>query len=338
MRKILREAEVPASELRLLAGLQRLLEHETFETRKLRVLQGISRGSWTRPSDEISRLAALLDWNTSRRNPFFLPLAALTLTGTQVALAIERWRDRVGERAGEWMAAIGEAEALNALAVFAFEHEDYCYPELLPAGARFDAKALGHPLLAADRCVVNDVALDRQNQLLVVTGSNMSGKSTLLRSVGVNTILALAGAPVHARALKLSPLTVGPSLRVQDSLRHGVSRFYAEISRLAEIKDQTGRSVLFLLDEILQGTNSEDRRQGAVAVVRDLLECGGIGLVTTHDLVLASELEEKIPEAANVSFGDSFADGRIVFDYKLRSGPVEKGNALELIRSLGFEV
>jgi DNA mismatch repair ATPase MutS len=177
-------------------------------------------------------------------------------------------------------------------------------------------------------------------RVLIVSGSNMSGKSTLLRTVGINAVLAQAGAPVCARRLKVSRLALGASIRTMDSLQDGTSRFYAEIKRLHQIMELTGGPlpVLFLLDELLHGTNSHDRRIGAEAIVRGLVERGAIGLVTTHDLALAHVAEALAPRAENVHFEDQFEDGRMTFDYRLHPGVVEKSNALELMRSVGLEV
>ena len=177
-------------------------------------------------------------------------------------------------------------------------------------------------------------------RLLIVSGSNMSGKSTLLRTLGINAVLAQAGAPVRARRLRMSPLAVGASIRITDSLQTGVSRFYAEILRLRQILDLTGASmpVLFLIDEFLHGTNSHDRRIGAEALVRGLVDRGAIGLITTHDLALADIAEGLGARAANVHFEDRIEDGQIHFDYALRPGVVRKSNAIELMRSVGLEI
>ena len=190
------------------------------------------------------------------------------------------------------------------------------------------------------QCVRNDITLNQSPQALIVSGSNMSGKSTLLRTVGVNTVLALAGAPVRARHLRLSPLTLGASLRIQDSLHAGTSRFYAEVIRVRQLMDDAAGPVplLFLLDEIFHGTNSHDRQIGAAAVVRSLLERGAIGLVTTHDLALAQIADSLSPRVANVCFEDQFEDGELRFDYRMRTGVVKKSNALALMRSVGLEV
>ncbi|MGH9583946.1 MAG: MutS-related protein, partial [Bryobacteraceae bacterium] len=197
-----------------------------------------------------------------------------------------------------------------------------------------------HPLMTPQACVPNDVSLANGIRLLIVSGSNMSGKSTLLRAIGLNAVLAWAGAPVAARQMRLSPLQPAASIRIFDSLHDNRSRFFAEITRLRQIVDLTHleRPVLFLLDELLSGTNSHDRRIGAAGVVRGLIEAGAMGLVTTHDLALADIASKLGSRAANVHFEDRFTEGRIEFDYRLRPGVVTRSNALELMRAIGLHV
>jgi len=233
---------------------------------------------------------------------------------------------------------------LAALGTYAFEHPQDPFPILVEGGPLFDATALGHPLMLENVCVRNDVLLARGDpaapQILVISGSNMSGKSTLLRSVGANVVLALSGAPVRATRLRLSPLAIGATLRVEDSLQEGHSRFYAEILRIRDIVEAArGRvPLLFLLDEILHGTNSYDRRIGAEAIVRALAGAGAIGLVTTHDLAL-TELPDRLGGlAVNMHFEDRLENGRMMFDYRMRPGVVEHSNALALMRTIGLEV
>jgi DNA mismatch repair ATPase MutS len=233
---------------------------------------------------------------------------------------------------------LGQLEALVALSAYAYEHPEDPFPALTSAGSRYVGAQLGHPLLPRERCVRNDVDLGAPSRLLVVSGSNMSGKSTLLRTVGINAVLAQAGAPVCAASLQLSPLVVGASIAVHDSLQDGASRFYAEVKRLRAIAQaaREGRPVLFLVDEILHGTNPADRRIGAQAVVDGFLEHGAVGLITTHDLAL-TELTERLGGAArNVHFEDQLEAGRMVFDYRLRDGVVRKSNALALMRAVGL--
>jgi DNA mismatch repair ATPase MutS len=273
-------------------------------------------------------------------NHAFTLLGNLMLWSTQFTFAIEAWRRDCGAALGRWLDAIGEFEALCSLAGYAYENPDDPFPEIVEDATCLEGEDLRHPLLPRDRCVPNTVRLGKDLQLLVVSGSNMSGKSTLLRTVGVNVVLALAGAPVRATRLRLSPLAVGATLRVQDSLQSGTSQFYAEILRLRSIMELTRGSVavLFLLDEILHGTNSHDRAIGAEAVVRGLVERGAIGLVTTHDLALAKVADALDPRAANVHFQDHLEDGKMAFDYKLHAGVVRKSNALELMRAVGLKV
>lgn len=283
----------------------------------------------------LRRLIALLD---SRGNQLVMLVLPLLLWTTQVAAAIARWRQECGPSIADWIAAAGEYEALASLAGHAFEHPEDAWPEF-STGAGFEAEGLGHPLLAGGG-VRNDVRLGGEQRLLVVSGSNMSGKSTLLRSVGTAVVMAHAGAPVRAARLRLEPLALGASIATHDSLQEGSSRFYAEITRLRQVLDLTSgdRTVLFLLDELLSGTNSHDRRIGAEALVRSLVDRGAIGLLTTHDLALARIAEALAPRAANVHFQDELRDGRMHFDFVMRPGVVERSNALALMRAVGLEV
>jgi DNA mismatch repair ATPase MutS len=283
----------------------------------------------------LGRWVGRLDW---ARNALFAPIAYLLLWRPHVALGIERWRRRHGAAVRRWLEALGEMEALGCLAGYAREHPADPFPALV-VGPAFDAEGLGHPLMSAARCVRNDVRLDAGRRVLVVSGSNMSGKSTLLRSVGLAAVIALAGGPVRARRLSLSPLSVGATLRIRDSLRDGRSRFYAEVLRLRAIQEASRgpRPVLFLLDELLHGTNSRDRRIGGEALVRRLVESGAVGLLTTHDLALA-DLAETIPAVEVAHFEDEVRNGRPVFDFRLRPGVVDRSNAIELMRAAGLDV
>ena len=282
--------------------------------------------------EKLRRLVALLD---ARRNQFFAPIAAAVLWSEQIAFAIERWRREWGREIVVWIDAVGELEALLSLASFAFEHPSFAVPQIAEGGAVFDAAAAAHPLLAEDKRVANDVRLGGELRLLIVSGSNMSGKSTMLRTIGINTVLALAGAPVCARALRVAPMAIGASIRIHDSLAEGASRFYAEILRIRQILEMEP-PLLFLLDELLHGTNSHDRRIGAEAIVRGLVGRGAIGLATTHDLALAQVAEALAPRAANVHFEDHLDGDAMAFDYTMRPGVVTKSNALALMKAVGI--
>jgi DNA mismatch repair ATPase MutS len=245
---------------------------------------------------------------------------------------------------GSWLDVTGEIEALLSLATYSYEHPDDPFPEFVDAqantAASFVGEDLGHPLIPASRCVRNSVRICGKTRVLLVSGSNMSGKSTLLRAVGINTVLAMAGAPVRARRLQLTPLQVGASIRVNDSLHEGNSRFYAEIQRLRQIYELAGHqpALLFLLDELLQGTNSHDRRMGAEGIVRAFVELGAIGLISTHDLALTDIGGLAEGTLKNVHFQDEIENGRMKFDFTLRDGVVTKSNGLELMRSIGLKV
>jgi DNA mismatch repair ATPase MutS len=239
-----------------------------------------------------------------------------------------------------WLTAVGDIEALSSMAGYRYEHPDDVFPDLADGPPLFAGEALGHPLLPESVVIRNDLDLTPPLRVLVVSGSNMSGKSTLLRTVGINAVLAQAGAPVRARRLRLTPLAVCASIRIQDSLQSGVSRFYAEITRLGQIMRRADDQppVLFLIDELLHGTNSHDRRIGSEAIVRGLVERGAIGLVTTHDLALAQVADALGAGGANVHFEDVLEDGRMRFDYRMRPGVVEHSNALALMRAVGLRV
>jgi hypothetical protein len=341
---VLHAIETPDHDLLLLADLLARLEREPFTTPRLMALRQALMTDGVLPSRRIASLRSLVAWADSAHNLMFAPVAYVLLVRPQVALAISRWHREYGPVVADWLRVVGEVEALSALATFACEHPGDPFPELVAAGPVFEADGLGHPLLPGASSVRNDVRLGGAQRegpgMFVISGSNMSGKSTLLRSVGVNVVLALAGAPVRAVRLRLSPLVLGATLRVEDSLHEGHSRFYAEILRIRAIVEAARGPVplLFLLDEILHGTNSYDRRIGAEGIVRALLKLGAIGLVSTHDLAL-TELPAMLGNVAvNMHFEDRLEDGRMVFDYRMRPGVVEHSNALALMRAIGLDV
>jgi hypothetical protein len=340
VQKIARAVELPGQDLALLAAMLARFEAERFTAPLLVRLRTALDTNGVPPSRRIKQLHRLINLLDARRNQLFAAIAPLLLWATQLTLAVESWRSVSGPAIGRWLEALGDFEALCCLSGYAYEHAGDPFPEIVEDGPLFDGEGLGHPLLPLQRCVRNDVSLGAQIQALVVSGSNMSGKSTLLRTVGTNAVLGMAGAPVRARRLKLSPLVVGTSMRIQDSLQEGTSRFYAEIQRLRRLVDLARGPVplLFLLDEILHGTNSHDRRIGAEAIVRGLLAREAIGLVTTHDLTLTQIADNLAPRAMNVHFEDHLEDGKMSFDYRMRPGVVEKSNALALMRSVGLEV
>jgi len=341
--KVAAAVAAPSHDLALLAKLLLRLESASFQAQLLQQLRArlfkpegapVASGEIAR----LGRLVARLDW---QRNPIFVPVALVLQWGAQVAMAIEQWRRVSGRRIREWIDTVGELEALCSLAAYSCEHPADVFPQLADTpGGCFEAQGLAHPLLPEAQAIRNDVQLGGEIRLWIVSGSNMSGKSTLLRTIGINTVLAWAGAPVRAARLKISPLSLGASIRTTDSLQDGRSRFYAEITRLREIVSLTGgdRPVLFLLDELLSGTNSHDRRIGAAGIVQALIDRGALGLITTHDLALAHIAEAVPSRALNVHFADTLQNGELHFDYRLQPGVVERSNALDLMRSVGLDV
>lgn len=340
VRRGIRSASGATRDLALLAGLLGRLELEPMRCDRLAAIRAALESEGLPPSRRIAQLRRLVDLLDARQNQFFAPIGALLLWGTHFGLAVENWRAHHGPALARWIDAAAEVEALASLASHAYEHPDDPFPQIVEGEALFEARALGHPLLPAAECVRNDVALSGERRAYMVSGSNMSGKSTLLRSVGVSVVMALAGAPVRAASLRVSPLAVGASIHVIDSLQEGTSHFYAEIKRIRQVMDLCDGPLptLFLLDEVLHGTNSHDRRIGAEAVLRGLLSRGAIGLITTHDLALARLADALSPQVENVHFQDRLEDGRMRFDYRLWPGVVTRSNALELMRAVGLEV
>jgi DNA mismatch repair ATPase MutS len=252
---------------------------------------------------------------------------------------LDKWRQRHRAEVRRWFDCLAEFEAIGCLATLAHDRPSFSYPAFTQQGPRFAAQQLAHPLL--DRAVPNDLELSGPGHALLITGSNMSGKSTLLRAIGTNAVLALAGAPVCAERLEISPLQVLTSIQVHDSLEKGISHFYAEARRIKALLDgaaQAEGKAMFLLDEILLGTNTRERQVASREVLKLLLSTGAIGAVSTHDLALATLTEDSAFRVRNVHFRDSWANGRMHFDYRLRPGLLETGNALRVLREAGVPI
>ena len=327
-------------ELDLLASLLREIEDAQFRSARLTELQQNLRCDGVCPSASIRALNKRVTWLDAHENWFIKVLDLFIFWTPQWVMAVERWRARSGPHVRQWIAVAGEVEALTSLGSFAYENPQCVFPDFVEEGPYFHAEGLAHPLLPRARAVANDLQLDGKLQLIVISGPNMAGKSTFIRSVGINVVLAQAGAPVCASRLTLSSLEVAASICVLDSLQGGLSRFYAEITRLKAIDDLLSGDahVLFLLDELLSGTNSHDRRIGTESFVSNLISHGAIGLVTTHDLALAEIANRLDGRAANFHFADRLENGELRFDYKLTPGVVQTANALKLMRSIGLNV
>ena len=284
----------------------------------------------------LKKLVSSLAIVEQRSKEYFLVLSLLLAAGTQAAISIADWKRKNAGAMKEWLAAWAEFEALNAVATYAFEHPEDAWPELLPPDhvPTFEGVAVGHPLLPGS--ITNDVSLGRETRFFLISGSNMSGKSTLLRSIGTNAVLAYAGAPARAKSLRLTPLRLGASLALTDSLAEGRSKFRAEVERLSAIvAGSEMQGSLFLVDEIFSGTNSADRRTAAGAVLNRLLANGAIGALSTHDLALA-ELVTDSNGGINVHMASPDPDDPLAFDYKLKPGVNTTSNALAIVRMLGL--
>lgn len=324
------------SETRLLREGLELLETGHFQAPKLQQLTARARGG----ASAVSKLERMFDGLGQRNNDFLLYPSRLLMVGTQLAMAIEQWRLKYGPALRQWMEAWAEFEALNALGGYAYEHPENSFPLFASGPAVFEATALAHPLLARQGCVSNEVALNPDSRFYIVSGSNMSGKSTLLRTIGQNAVLAFAGAPVRAEALRMSTLTLCASINVADSLLNGKSKFLAEVDRLKLAIDtaQGATPLLFLVDEIFSGTNSVDRRAAAEAVIRTLVERGAIGALSTHDLALTQIAADPALHGSNVHMGSRGGGDPMEFDYRLKPGVTREANALAIARMAGVPV
>ncbi len=341
-RPVLEVVEKQAADLSRLGGMLRVIEKNDFQAKSLAEAKARLARSGEVPSKAIGRLWVYADLLSSRKNPIFGMIAPLLSWELHLCVLVEQWREKHGSRLPVWFGVLGEFDALISAAAYSFENPDHVFAEVQPGEIPFfRADAVGHPLISSSRCVRNDIRLGGgDSRLVVISGSNMSGKSTYLRTVGITAVMAQAGLPVRGRQVSLTPLQVGASMRVSDSLSAGRSRFQAEIERvrlLVKLCDGN-LPVLFLLDEVFSGTNSHDRLEGARGVVGGLLRKAAIGMVTTHDLALTRIADDLGAEAENVHFSDRWENQELHFDYRMRQGITRHSNALALMRAVGLEV
>ena len=327
-------------ELLVVVSLMELFErHPAEEGGELERFVGGLRSESRTASEVIRNLTRRIDLADAMHNQLFAPVGFVLFWSLHSALSLEAWRKRHGRAVRGWLEVLGELEALSSLACHSFENPDHVFPIVSEEGKNLIIEGVGHPLLDPTLAIRNDIALGAGHDLIMISGSNMSGKSTMLRTVGTNLVLAQAGGSVRARRMETSVFQIGGTLSIHDSLQLGASRFYAEILRIGALVKVTegGGNLLFLLDEILHGTNSHDRRIGATALLKALVERGALGLVSTHDLALTEEIG-LLPTARNVHFSDHLEGDRLIFDYRLAEGVVSRSNAIELMRSVGLPV
>jgi hypothetical protein len=339
--KVIEAVDCNAEGLLLFSEILARLEREPFAAPRLRSFVAELKQGAT-GSRALRQFARVVYWIDASDGVLAKMAELPFLYSVQVAMAAEAWRRRCGAKLRRWAEIAGEIEALLSLSAYAYEHPDDPFPKFVSTQngvGLFEGETLGHPLIAQAVCVRNSVSLDTETRVLLVSGSNMSGKSTLLRTVGINTVLAMAGAPIRGKLLRLTPLKIGTRIRSTDSLQEGRSSFFTEILQIRKVFEHAdgGMPLLFLFDELLEGTNSKDRRIGAQGLVQALLRRHAIGIVTTHDLAL-TEISAAVGDVLrNMHFEDQVAGGKMRFDYKLREGVVEKSNALELMRLIGLE-
>lgn len=330
-----------AEELEVMSDSIRLIENKNFNAYYLQKIQSGFAQPDGKASTKLRRLKKILERLDMRYNiVVFILLDILLQWDLQQAIALEKWKKENHENVLGWFAALGKIEALNSFANLAFNHPEWCYPVFKETHFFIEGTAVGHPLIPAEKCVLNDIRIEHKGELLLVTGSNMAGKSTYLRSIGTNTVLAMAGAPVFAGYFCLSPVQLITSMRITDNLEENTSTFYAELKKLKTIIEKVNNKqpVFILLDEILRGTNSLDRHTGSAALIRQLIKQQASCVIATHDIELTN-LQEEFPEhIRNYHFDVQVSDGELYFDYKLKDGICTSLNASILMKKIGIEL
>ncbi len=330
-----------SGELEVLSDSIQLIEQSDFTSTLLQDLQKQFKQQHEKASSQINQLKKILERLDLRFNfVVFIPLNILLLWDLQQAVALEKWKQRNHIHVITWFIALGEFEALNSLSTLSFNHPNWCFPLLKEEHFFIEGKDIGHPLISADKCVNNPLLIDKSGELTLVTGSNMAGKSTYLRSIGINTVLAMAGAPVCAKYFCLSPVQIISSMRIADNLEESTSTFYAELKKLKTIIDKVNNNekVFILLDEILRGTNSVDRHTGSAALIKQMIKHNAACIIATHDLELAKMKTEYPGNILNYHFDVQVSNDELYFDYRLKEGICTSLNASILMKKIGIEL
>lgn len=330
-----------ADELEVLEDSIRLIEQTKFTAEYLQTLQSPFGYQHEKASAKLNRLKKILERLDLRFNFLvFIPLDILFQWDLQQVIALEKWKQQNKEDVMHWFEALGSFEAISSLATLSFNHSDWCFPVFAQQGFFMEGKDVGHPLIPVEKRVNNPVKIDKAGELMLVTGSNMAGKSTYLRSIGINTILAMAGAPVCAGYFCLSPVQIISSMRIADNLEESTSTFYAELKKLKTIIDKVNNNekVFILLDEILRGTNSLDRHTGSVALIKQLIKKNASGIIATHDVELAKMKTEFPSNILNHHFDVQVNKEELYFDYRLKEGICTSLNASILMKKIGIEL
>lgn len=333
-------AEKYSKNIRTYTGMLKLIEKQKYKSSYLKDLQDKLFDSTGVPaSTQIIKLLNITETISSRHNMAYAVLDLLFMIDYHIIASLESWKSKYGHNLENWLDTIGEIEALSSLSAISYDNPNWVMPTIYEGSSYFSAEKMGHPLLGNKR-ICNDVHVYEPKTVLLITGSNMSGKSTLLRTVGINLVLAYAGAPVCAGSFCCSIMNLYSCMRVNDNLEKSISSFYAEIIKIRNIvkASNNGEKVFFLLDEIFKGTNSLDRHTGAAILIKQLSSKGNLGLVSTHDFELADLEKENNSKIINYHFEEYYKDDKIHFDYKLKSGISQTRNAIYLMKLAGIDV
>ena len=328
-------------ELDVLRESIQLIENTDFSSAYLQELQAQFKTQHDKASSKLKGLKKILERLDMRFNfVVFIPLDVLFQWDLQQALALEKWKHLNHKNVVEWFTALGKFEAINSFGTLAFNHPEWSFPTFKEEHFFIEGKEIGHPLIKADKCVTNPLTIENKGEIMLVTGSNMAGKSTYLRSIGINTVLAMAGAPVCAKYFCLSPVQIISSMRIADNLEESTSTFYAELKKLKTVIDKVNNNekVFILLDEILRGTNSLDRHTGSAALIKQLIKHNAAGILATHDVELAKMKEDYPTNILNYHFDVQVSNDELYFDYRLKEGICTSLNASILMKKIGIEL
>lgn len=330
-----------AQELSVLSDSIQLVEKTTFQSPLLQQLHSkytIEKGFASGELKELKNILARLDY---RLNPvIFIPLAILVQWDLQQVMALEKWKKRNQQNIADWFDALGKLETVNSLATLHFNHPQWCFPELKKEHFFIEGNEVGHPLINKNKRVSNPIKITESGELMLITGSNMAGKSTYLRSVGINVVLTMMGSVVCAKRFSLSPVQLISSMRIADNLEENTSTFYAELKKLKAVieKVNNNEKVFILLDEILRGTNSLDRHTGSVALTKQLIKHQAAAIIATHDVELAKLKEAYPSNILNYHFDAKVSNDELYFDYELKEGICSSINASILMKKIGIEL
>lgn len=323
------------------AHLIHIIEEKPMHSQALREVKELVGGEKQTASQAVKRLTALMNALDQRNNAMLaLFLNGLFFWELRQIMRIEAWKEQHASELPRWLEAIGEMDAYCSLATFAYNHPSYTYPELTSAPFDMQAHSMGHPLMHRDKCVCNDIDIAKRPFFIIITGANMAGKSTYLRTVGINYLLACIGAPVWAQDMKLYPARLVTSLRTSDSLSDNESYFFAELKRLKLIIDKlsAGEELFIILDEILKGTNSMDKQKGSFALIKQLMALQANGIIATHDLLLGTLIETFPQDIRNYCFEAEITNNELTFSYQMKDGIAKNMNACFLMKKMGIAV